>query len=73
MKKHSLVFFNGTIVLSAIFATLFVLDLLNPNMNFLNGTVSKLFLILFCIFSAGAGVCGISDGSSADDRRNDNT
>ena len=67
MKKCSVIFFNGAVVLSAMLLTLFILDLLNPNMNFLDGAVSKIFLGLFCAVSAGAGICGIAYGVSHDE------
>lgn len=40
-----------TIVLSVMFITFWILDILNPNMNFINCSISNKLLIIFCIFS----------------------
>ena len=70
--RISSVFFNGVLIMTAMLLTIFILDILNPNMNFLNGNVSKVFLILFGIFSAGAGVCGISGSIAAEEEKQQN-
>ncbi len=71
-SKISFVFFNGVLIMAAMLLTLFILDMLNPNMNFLDGNASKVFLVLFGIFSAGAGVCGISGNIASEDQQQQN-
>ena len=39
-----------TIVLSVMFITFWILDILNPNMNFINCSISNKLLIIFCVF-----------------------
>ncbi len=42
---------HGTIVLSAMFITFWILDIYNPRMNFLDSVASKKLLLIFCILS----------------------
>ncbi|WP_310604927.1 hypothetical protein [Anaerosporobacter sp.] len=39
------------IVLAAMFITFWILDQLNPNMNFINNSISNALLLVFCITS----------------------
>ncbi len=51
MKKHRLwrVLTHMTLVLSALFLTLLVLDRYNPSMDFIASDVSKIFLLAFAL------------------------
>jgi hypothetical protein len=40
-----------TIILALMFIVFWILDLLNPNMNFINSGLSKLLLLIFSISS----------------------
>ncbi|MDF2486837.1 MAG: hypothetical protein K0R46_3005 [Herbinix sp.] len=51
MKRIIRVLPHITIVLSAMFITLWILDQFNPMMNFIDSEISKILLIIFCIFS----------------------
>ncbi len=42
---------HATIVLSNMFIVFFILDKFNPVMGFINNTISKVLLLIFCVLS----------------------
>jgi hypothetical protein len=51
MKRLIRVLPHFTIILSAMFITLWILDKYNPLMNFLDSDMSNILLLIFCISS----------------------
>jgi hypothetical protein len=51
MKRLIRIIPHITIILSAMFMTLWILDQYNPLMNFLDSDMSNILLLIFCISS----------------------
>lgn len=51
MNKLIKILPHFTIALSVMFITFWVLDILNPIMNFIDNSISNKLLLIFCIFS----------------------
>ncbi|MFA9424292.1 MAG: hypothetical protein ACERLG_11990 [Sedimentibacter sp.] len=51
MKRIIRILPHGTIILSVMFITFWILDIYNPLMNFVNSSISKVLLLIFCILS----------------------
>lgn len=58
MKKHRLwnAVSHGSTVMSIVFIVLFIIDRVNPSMDFLGSEQSDWLLLLFCLFSLANGV-----------------
>lgn len=50
---------HGCIILSLFLGTLWVLDQLNPMMNFLENSTAKATVILLCLLALGQGVLAL--------------
>lgn len=59
MKKIMQVLPHITIILAAMFIVFWVLDLLNPWMNFVNCKISNKLLILLCISAIATSIWAI--------------
>lgn len=66
MKKIIRILPHINIILAVLFITLWVLDKLNPIMNFINNSISNILLIIFFIISMANSVLFI-----AYERKND--
>ncbi|HEX3078259.1 MAG TPA: hypothetical protein VHQ24_15480 [Lachnospiraceae bacterium] len=51
MKRVIRILPHSLIILSAMFITFWILDIMNPAMNFINNGISNKLLLLFCILS----------------------
>ncbi len=51
MKRWFLLLSHACVVLSLMILTLLVVDRFNPSMDFINNDMSKLFILLLCVFS----------------------
>ncbi|MBP1756303.1 MAG: hypothetical protein H6Q59_2701 [Firmicutes bacterium] len=51
MKRIIRILPHITIILSVMFVVLWILDQINPRMNFIDSNLSKLLLIIFCLSS----------------------
>ncbi|MBR1422342.1 MAG: hypothetical protein IJ571_02710 [Ruminococcus sp.] len=49
MKKLSRILPHITIILAGMFIIFWILDILNPTMNFINRRLSNKLLLIFCI------------------------
>jgi uncharacterized membrane protein len=49
MKKLSRILPHITIILAGMFIVFWILDILNPTMNFVNRRLSNKLLLIFCI------------------------
>lgn len=66
MKKIIRILPHINIILAVLFITLWVLDKLNPIMNFINNSISNILLIIFFIISMANSILFI-----AYERKND--
>lgn len=48
-----------TIVLACMFIIFWILDILNPNMNFVNCNISNKLLLVFCISAIITSICTV--------------
>ena len=51
MKRLSKILPHITIILAGMFIVFWILDILNPTMNFINRKISNKLLLIFCILS----------------------
>lgn len=56
-----------TIVFSGVFLTLTIINVFNPAMQFLSGTVTKVFLVLFCLIALSLAVVTILENRRIND------
>lgn len=66
MKKIVNILLHVNIILAVLFITLWVLDKLNPIMNFINNSISNVLLIIFFVVSMANSILFI-----AYERKND--
>lgn len=51
MKRINRILPHLTIILSGMFIVFWILDIINPTMNFINRKISNKLLLVFCILS----------------------
>lgn len=59
MKRFNRILPHLTIILAGMFIVFWILDILNPTMNFINRKVSNKLLLLFCILAIATAIMNV--------------
>lgn len=71
MKRFNRILPHLTIILAGMFIVFWILDILNPTMNFINRKASNKLLLLFCILAIVTAVMNVYYERKYDRLKND--
>jgi len=71
MKRFNRILPHMTIILAGMFIVFWILDILNPTMNFINRKASNKLLLLFCILSIVTAIMNVYYERKYDRLKND--
>ncbi|MDO4944458.1 MAG: hypothetical protein Q4E74_04555 [Ruminococcus sp.] len=73
MKRFNRILPHLTIILAGMFIVFWILDILNPTMNFINRKASNKLLLLFCILAIVTAVMNVYYERKYDRLKNDSS